>query len=679
MSRCILLILIYLTRLINSAEINRNDGQAFAGGGREQYAFHALRSCHQVLHADSGEFFSPDYLCSNPGVWCNWTIQVRPGKRVDLYLEDFTTADFCQLKSDQIHLDESPSAAGGQMVLERCWRKARYTSVSNTVQVVLLIDGNLPVPYRGFYGRYKAFGPLDNPDLMFDGAVEAALDGDEVDAVTDAPPALNNQTTSHLPGSGASETPSETNELHYGIRESWEKSPADSSMDSAPRVLASGYDGEDSSDDDAYYDDSFSLTSQEGASRWAPDTQQNQPGSGPSRIRSRYQAAHTHLADTLSAHTRMPRIWTEAVKPVALSPSATRRNVDAQARASDETEPDRAKMASGVGEVRWVRVGQRDDGEDVSMETTGTESGDTQPKLHRRSKGKAHYQQTPGNLTHYSHLPGELLLEAGVEVRLEPEHHEGSPSLRSALEDMILEACGLLTLKSQDFKRLKKLSSGVFFIVWLRFQKATVGDVQSALRELQGRTIKSQTSRTQGVIASVSTEDINECKTQMVVCDAHAECMNQFGSYSCRCLHGYRKGASDCAAFAEPDCNDTSAPTILRGVYAICGLLVFLILLMLLVILYLYRRHFRRVFLLRCQKTSISSVVNAVANGDDDNNNTGNDDGSGVNLSRFPPPPPPMRFPKDGHRSLDLPLLRFSSLVPPDGYRSKIHAENHKF
>lgn len=215
---------------------------------------------------------------------------------------------------------------------------------------------------------------------------EAALD--ETDAVTDAP--LNSQTTSSgLTGSGAFRTTS-TNELHYGKKESWEKSPRDSATDSAPRVLASGYDSEFSSDDDAYYDNNFSATSREGASRWAAETQQNQPGSGPSRIRSRYQAAHTHLTDTLSTHTRMPHIWTEAVKPVARSPSAMRRNVDAQARASDETEPDRAKMASDVGEVRWVRVGQRDDGEDVSMETTGTESGvtlDAQPKLHRRPKG----------------------------------------------------------------------------------------------------------------------------------------------------------------------------------------------------------------------------------------------------------------------------------------------------
>lgn len=43
----------------------------------------------------------------------------------------------------------------------------------------------------------------------------------------------------------------------------------------------------------------------------------------------------------------------------------------------------------------------------------------------------------------------------------------------------------------------------------------------------------------------------------MVLCDAHTECVNEFGSYSCHCIHGYREvphgpGASVCVASAEP-------------------------------------------------------------------------------------------------------------------------------
>ncbi|XP_050969198.1 uncharacterized protein zgc:66455 isoform X2 [Labeo rohita] len=687
LSRYSLLILIYLTGWISSFEMNRYGGQASAG--RERYAFFALRSCHQVLRDDSGEFFSPDFLCSNPPVWCNWTIQVHPGKRLELYLEDLTPSDACQLKSDQIHLDESPVAAGGQRILERCWRKARYTSVSNTVQVVLLINGNRPDPYRGFYGSYKAFGSLDSPDPLYEvptDVVEAAFDddGDETDAVTDPPPGVRDVTADSQPSGVNTQTTSAglTSSVKFGssvtnelpLLESWEKNPT---TDSSPRALVSGYHSngafDDDDDDDAYYDDNFY------------ETQQNQAGSGPAQIRPIYQAAYAEISDvTLSAHTRMPR-----VKSAARSPSAMRRNVDAQAHSSGQTKPVGARMAPDGG-VRWVKVEPRDDGEGVSIGMTATESSVTlpvmQPKLHRKSKEQIHYQQTLRNHTNNRHLPGELLFEVSVEVSLKREDHEESSSLRSALDTMIREEFGRLTPNSLDFKRLKKLSSGVLFIVWMQFEKAAVGlqthrDLQATLQGLQGRTIKSETTRTQGVIASVSTEDINECETQMVVCDAHAECVNQFGSYSCHCLYGYRDvphgpGASICVASADPDCSWKSSPTVLGGVYAVVGLLVLLIVLLLLVVYFLHHRYYRGSFLPRCQKSSASSVVETAAN---DNNNTGNNDSGSANPSIFPPPPPSVRMSKDSQRSLDLPLLRFSSLVPPDGFRSKIHSEKHQF
>ncbi|KAF4118318.1 uncharacterized protein zgc:66455 [Onychostoma macrolepis] len=637
-----LVILIYLTGLISSAEINRYGGKASAGVGRERYAFYAMRSCHQVLREDSGEFFSPDYLCSHPPVWCNWTIQVPPGKRLELYLEDFTPSDACQEKSDQIHLDESPAAAGGQRILERCWREARYTSVSNTVQVVLLIAGNRLVPYRGFYGRFKAFGSLDSPDSMYEDVIEAALgdDEDETDAMTDSPPA------------------GLTSSVKFGSSVTNEKSPGDSS----PHILAPGYNA-----------------SQE-AGPWAAETQQDQRKSGAAQIRPRYQAAYADV--TLSAQTRMPQ-----VKPAARSPSTMRRNVDAQEHSSGQTELVRARLTPDAGGVRWVKVEQRDDEEGVSIEMTATKSSVTLPVIQSKPKEKALYQQTSRNVTHNRHFPGELLFEVSVEINLEPEHHEESSSLRSALETMIQEVLGHLTPKRLDFKRLKKLSSSVLFIVWLQVEKAAVGqqtprDLQARLQGLQGRTIKSQTTQTHGVIASVSTEDINECEIQMVVCDAHAECVNQFGSYSCHCIHGYREvphgpGASVCVASAEPDCSWTSSPRILRGVYAVVSLITLLIVLLLLVAFLLYHRSYRGSFLPRCQKTSTSSVVETAAS-DEDNNNTGNDGSGGANPSVFPPPPPPLRLGKDGHRSLDLPLLRFSSLVPPDGFRSKTPAEKHQ-
>uniref|UniRef100_A0A8C1NNG7 CUB domain-containing protein n=1 Tax=Cyprinus carpio TaxID=7962 RepID=A0A8C1NNG7_CYPCA len=680
-SKYSLLMLICLTALISSEEISTNDGQASAGGGHERYAFFALRSCHQVLRDNSGEFFSPDYLCSNPPVWCNWTIQVSPGKRLELYLEDLTPSDTCQQKSDQIHLDESPAGAGGQRILERCWRRARYISEFNTVQVVLLINGNRPIPYRGFYGRYKAFRSLDSPDPIYEEVIKAAIGGDEdeTDAVTGPPPGVRGVTADIQPSDVNTQTTSVrfgssvTNELPLGKRETWEKNPGDSTTDSSPRVVTSGNYSNDAVDDDgAFYDENVFAMSQK-------EAQHNQLESRPAQIHRRYQAANSQISEmTLSAHTHVPH-----VKPAVRSPSAMRRNVDAQVHSS------RARMAPDAG---GVRVGQRDDEEGVSMETTATESSVTlpviQPKLDRKSKEKTHHQQTLQNVTHNRHLPGELLFEVSVEVNLEAEHHEESSSLRSALETMIREAFGHLTPKSLDFKRLKKLSSGVLFMVWLQFEKAAVGlqthgDLQSSLQGLQGRTIKSLSTKTQGVIASVSTEEINECEAQMVVCDAHAECVNQFGSYSCHCIHGYREvphgpGASVCMESTEPDCSWTSSPTILSGVYIVVGLLMLLIMLMLLVAFFLYHRYYRGSFLPHCQKTSTSSVVETTVN-DNVNNNTRSDGSGGARPSRFPPPPPPMRRPKDGHRSLDLQLLRFSSLVPPDGFRSKIHTEKPQF
>lgn len=120
--------------------------------------FFALRSCHRLLYSDSGEFFSPDYLCSNPPLWCNWTIQVDPSKRIHLYLEDLTPDDICNLKQDQIHIDEPVGDLAGHKVLQKCWQEAKYTSSSNILYVVLLISGWPNPLYRGFYGRYQAFG-----------------------------------------------------------------------------------------------------------------------------------------------------------------------------------------------------------------------------------------------------------------------------------------------------------------------------------------------------------------------------------------------------------------------------------------------------------------------------------------------------------------------------------------
>lgn len=94
---------------------------------------------------------------------------MAPGKRVQLHLEDLTPDDTCHLKQDQVHVDEPSGRLRGLKILQKCWREAKYTSSSNTLSVVLLIGGWPSPTYRGFYGRYQAFGPpvVYNPQERF--------------------------------------------------------------------------------------------------------------------------------------------------------------------------------------------------------------------------------------------------------------------------------------------------------------------------------------------------------------------------------------------------------------------------------------------------------------------------------------------------------------------------------
>jgi len=68
-------------------------------------------------------------------------------------------------------VDEPVGHLGGQKVLQKCWQEAKYTSSSNTLYVVQLIGGWPSSSYRGFYGRYQAFGPpvVYNPQEGFTG------------------------------------------------------------------------------------------------------------------------------------------------------------------------------------------------------------------------------------------------------------------------------------------------------------------------------------------------------------------------------------------------------------------------------------------------------------------------------------------------------------------------------
>lgn len=132
---------------------------------------------------------------------------------------------------------------------------------------------------------------------------------------------------------------------------------------------------------------------------------------------------------------------------------------------------------------------------------------------------------------------------------------------------------------------LLRLSDGALVIVWLQFTEAVDDDyanlstfLQSNLLQLQGRSVDPPGLSGHLLILSVSIEgvyrvvcaatlvplyslrmrhsasvpqydlnshlfhvflypDVDDCRTHLVACDTHAECVNQFGSYSCTCLH----------------------------------------------------------------------------------------------------------------------------------------------
>ncbi|TRY64427.1 hypothetical protein DNTS_017122, partial [Danionella cerebrum] len=264
------------------------------------------------------------------------------------------------------------------------------------------------------------------------------------------------------------------------------------------------------------------------------DNDEDNLTAGAQQIPPKRDNSQTHFTDpTLTLYTSItPTVGTETGR------GASRRNVDAQtpagARQLQEEEYDEEDVIITLPVVR-----------------------DSQPKLYRRAKVKSPQYPSSSNISYSSQSPGELLLEVSVELSLKPSYHEESSSLKNALDVMVREALGRLPLKSLDFKRQKKLSSGFFFIIWLWFEKtASVTELQSHLLRIQGQTVQSQTSSARGIIASLSTEDINECATQMVLCDPHSECVNQFGSYSCRCLHGYSEdhgmGTRVCVKSPEP-------------------------------------------------------------------------------------------------------------------------------
>ncbi|KAM3623233.1 uncharacterized protein V6R79_008820 [Siganus canaliculatus] len=620
--------------------------------------FFALRSCHQLLRGDSGEFFSPDYLCSNPPLWCNWTIQVTPGKRIQLHLEDLTPDDLCHLKQDQVHVDEPAGYVTGHRILQKCWREARYTSSSNTLHVVLLIGGQPSPPFRGFYGRYQAFGP----------------------------PVL------YHPQEGFTERSrqSESSPGHVDVNES---GPAEPDLQQHPLKGHSDLTYE-------YYDQHLAVTAD---LPWEDMDHTDDEVDGdhhPSSAASSTPPLSTGGTSRSGrgANQTTSDLFQPAVQPASpQNPTAIRRNVEEAAADHQETAaPEAESSAWTLSEEDTTEVTDPSHLLPPTSDRTAPEEAEpTHPQpnmVEPLSDHRGHINSR--NLSDRPHLPGDHLFEVDVEVHFSQDVDESwddlTTSLLPAVNSLISEQLQALhTPLDISAKRIKRLSAGVLYILWLQVGQGP-GDlhvhreVHSALESLKTMHIGAGGGPRRAAVAHVSMADVNECGSHLVLCDSNADCVNQFGSYLCRCRSGFQDksrlgtGGTVCVDAKAAGCRSgLSAET--KGVYVLFFLLSSLILMLLAAAGMLYHRRHRGAFLVRCHSNSSLSPPNPNNNNSHHHHHHHPHHGdfySSPPDSDLPPPPPPVRGLSEGWSQVkerchpvDLPLLRFSPLLPPDaGY-----------
>ncbi|XP_044197860.1 uncharacterized protein zgc:66455 isoform X1 [Thunnus albacares] len=676
---------------VNGEEVNKSPDEHGADGG----AFFALRSCHQRLNGDNGEFFSPDYLCSNPPLWCNWTVQVDPGKRIHLHLEDLTPDEACHLKQDQIHVDEPVSHVGSHKVLQKCWQEAKYTSSSNTLYVVLLIGGWPSLPYRGFYGRYQAFGPpvVYNPQEGFTEKDKASETSHELLDFSEFGPV----TAGEQMESGLLEHLSPVNsDLMYDYYDQ-------------PATMTAGLLG----DTDTEVGENYHLASKNYSHVYPFTAMPTVPGSTQGTSRSGRGAAQTPSDQSDPAvHPASPQEQHDSPSlhpnPSPHTPTAIGRNAEVASTLPQEeaavpgntslqSRSEEEKSAEGSG-----RAAEGENRTEVSQASDQHPSASEAPEPEETEQIHPHPNMVEplsdhrGNLNIRNHseiplLPGDHLFEAAVEVNFSADLEESwddlAKSLLMSVKALIskqLEA--LHTPLSISPKRIKRLSAGVLYILWLQISQGPGGPrvhraVHSTIQSLIATGFGLRGNHEKAVVISVSTADVNECGTQVVLCDVNADCVNRFGSYSCHCKPGFQdesrlgSGGTVCVDVKTTGCSSgLSAET--KGVYVLFFLLSSLILMLLVAAGMLYRRHHRGAFSVRCH--SCSSIISPPDPNDNNNNNHHHyrdDSYSSPADSDLPPPPPPARGPREGWPqvkercpAVDLPLLRFSPLLPPDGY-----------
>uniref|UniRef100_A0AAQ5ZEU7 EGF-like domain-containing protein n=1 Tax=Amphiprion ocellaris TaxID=80972 RepID=A0AAQ5ZEU7_AMPOC len=374
------------------------------------------------------------------------------------------------------------------------------------------------------------------------------------------------------------------------------------------------------------------------------------------------------------------------------TPTAIRRNVEAAEesrthRRLEEKSADGSEQAKEEGEKRMdvMQASEQLPSPSEGSEPQHTEQSHPQPNMveplsdHRGIPNMRNHSDSP-------HLPGDHLFEIAVELNFSQDLEESwdneARSLLLSVKNMISKQLEILhTPLSISSKRIKRLNAGVLYILWLQIGQEPGGlqvhrVIHSALQNLIAAGVGLRGNHRKAVILSVSTADVNECGTQLVLCDINADCVNRFGSYSCHCRPGFQdesrlgSGGTNCVDVKAAGCS-SGLSSEAKGVYVLFFLLSSLILMLLVAAGMIYRRHHQGTFLVRCHSSS------SISSPDHNNNNHHHpDDGySSPTDCDLPPPPPPVRGPREawgqvkGHGpAVDLPLLRFSPLLPPDSY-----------
>ncbi|XP_029028573.1 uncharacterized protein zgc:66455 [Betta splendens] len=467
------------------------------------------------------------------------------------------------------------------------------TSSSNTLQVVLLIGGWPGPVYRGFYGRYHAFGPpvVYNPR---GGEREGPVDSSDPGPVLEGVRMESDGSDEALPLEAEEEADTEV----------WEDVPVDP------------------------------LTA-------VPTLRTSRPERG---------AAH--------------------IAGINESPQQRRDT-------SHGLRPDADGATAGQDRDRWRGDTSADGSEPAARR------GDRAEQAHPSAVELLSDPRGSAAVRNHSvkpQLPGDFLFEVAVEVDFKQDSDDSwenqARSLLLPVKSLVREKLeAVRPLLSMSLKRIKRLNAGVLYILWLRVGPGPSGSrlqasVPSALQGLVASSLGD--AHREAAVMSASTSDVNECGTQLVLCDANADCVNHFGSYSCHCRPGFRDasrlGSGGTVCVDLRGCSSGLSPEA-KGVYALFFLLSAFILMLLVVAAVLYRRHHRGAFMVQCRSRSSTC-------GPDLNNNhhhPHHDDYS-CPAETSSPPPLPARGPgaawaqeKRRRPAVDLPLLRFSSLQPADG------------